>query len=177
VLTANSYTEFIAHLYSQPTFSFRDWNSFAVFVGSMLPARFESIQSVCVHQTQGLRRHQGRAEHYTYKTFHDRAISVRNSVLPNIPFQSREWVQTELILRKMPALQEVTVVFFLEPMVPWSGSYVPYTHIVSHMDPSIFKTFWAARTAEKWEDFEVIIDDNSQPNCSVKKLRRRRVNI
>jgi hypothetical protein len=36
VLTLARYTELITHLYSQPTFSFRDWDSFAAFAGSVL---------------------------------------------------------------------------------------------------------------------------------------------
>jgi hypothetical protein len=170
------YTECVNHLYSQPTFSLLDWKAFTVFMGCMLPARFECIQSVCVHRTQSLRYD------YTYRALHDNDIRICNSVLPTLPrgldapLEGREWMQTEQILKKMPALQEVTLFFFLVPMIPSSGNYVPYKGPPLHMEESqsMFESFWAARKAEQWEKFEIISDEYSQSYCSVKQLRKKR---
>jgi hypothetical protein len=97
VLTPTRYTELVTHVYSQPTFSFHDWNSFAAFVGSVLPARFESIQSVCLHETQGFRYCEyADSDNYSYKALHKSANGVYNSVLPVIsrdletPIEGRE---------------------------------------------------------------------------------------
>jgi hypothetical protein len=186
VLTPTRYTELVTHLYSQPTFSFQYWNSFTAFVGSVLPARFESIQSVCLHETQGFRRYEYPPENYTYKALHDRAVKVYNPVLPIIahsletPSEGREWIQTEWILSKMPDLQEVTVIFFLELVMPnngYNGEYPPIQtyHPNREMPQCMFESFWATRKAENWANFDTIMDKYRQPYYSVKVLRRRRL--
>jgi hypothetical protein len=185
VLTPTRYTELATHLYSQPTFSFQDWNLSTAFVGSVLPARFESIQSVCLHETQGFRRYEYPPENYNHKTLHDSAGKVYNPVLPIIahsletPSEGREWIQTEWILSKMPDLQEVTVIFFLELVMPnngCNGEYPPFQtyHPNREMPQSMFESFWATRKAENWANFDTIMDKYQQPYYSVKVLRRKR---
>jgi hypothetical protein len=185
VLTPTRYTELITHVYSQPTFSFQDWNSFVAFVGAVLPARFESIQSVCLHETQGLRYCEyANSENYNYKALHESAVRVYNSVLPLIsrdlktPIEGREWIQTEGILKKMTALQEVTVIFFLELVITFGTDYQPFQtyNPIREMPQSLFESFWAAHKAENWADFDTIVDKYPQPYYSVQVLRKRRQN-
>jgi hypothetical protein len=183
VLTLTRYTGFITHLYSQPIFSFRDWDSFAVFAGSVLPVRFESIQNVCVHETQGFRDDYC-PEVFVYNSLHLHAIRVHNPVLPIIPsdpdtpFEVREWIQTEQILEKMPALQEVTIIFWLELSMAHNETYLKFPESAYNIQVprSKFETFWAARKAEKWANFDVLVDEYPYPDYNVKVLRKKRSN-
>jgi hypothetical protein len=79
----------------------------------------------------------------------------------------------------MTDLQDVTVIFFLELVMPdtgYNGEYLPFQtyHPNREMPQSMFESFWATRKAENWANFYTLLDKYPQPYFSVKILRRRR---
>jgi hypothetical protein len=127
LLISHRYSEFVAHLYSQPNFHFHDPASFIAFVGSILPERFAAIQHVSFYQTCGFLNQDGRGKALEtsredifssrgdYSFLYDQDIKIRNPVLPQLPLigegrpENDAWNQVRYVLRKMPALQDLKI--------------------------------------------------------------------
>jgi hypothetical protein len=177
LLVPSRYTEFVAHVYSQPVFHFHDPTSFIAFFGSILPECFAIIRRVSFYQTfgfsgRGIRRHLPTyalpdvfSDRGDYSFLHDQAVVIRNPILPRLPPIGQErrendvWDQSRKILRKMPALQEVKISVTYNT---WGQCVTSSQDICDHL--------WLSKDFEEWK-FTKIPEEEHALGCPWRKFR------
>ncbi len=117
-----SYNEAIAYLYSQPTFIFQAYTTFIAFVGAIFPQRFNSIQSIQIHQPTGIDDFQLAHSNFSwpasYRELHNDNFTLHNPVLAQLPppkelhLAVSKWSHVRGILRQMEGLREVKVAVY-----------------------------------------------------------------
>jgi hypothetical protein len=177
LLVPSRYTEFVAHLYSQPVLHLHDSTSFIAFIGSILPKRFAVIRRVAFYQTfgfsgRGIRRHLSTyalpdvfSDRGDYSSLHDQAVIIRNPVLPRLPPIGQErpendvWNQSRNVLRAMPALQEVKISVTYNT---WGQCVRSTQNICDHL--------WLSKDFEEWK-FTKIPKEEHALGCPWRKFR------